>query len=285
MAEDEYVLPYFGKKRVQEYCPGGRRCRTKVACNVMDTVKARKNPWTGRILRKTVRDKLKQDCNTWRQRTNKRLASEAARPRKLKARAAPKWKDFAYWNYHGDKLKVKIRTSLLSNHKVSGIARTHIDEPGAYWTVYKLLRSKRVVKIRVLSTKAEYDKALIEQQVYELAARQRVGPQIIEWFYADADEAKVLKENDTAQHFYKVAVAVVQRFDSTATRKVKQMAGYVEKLGRLRERIAQMEDKYGVENKDDTVDKNILVRFRNGEISDIVVGDWGSFRLRRDHHF
>lgn len=267
---DEYELPYFGKKKLL-LCPGKQPCKKKAACKVIDSRRVRKNPWTGRILRKTVKAKLKRDCAKWR--TTKKAKT-------------PKWKSMDYWNYNKEQMRVELSAKVLREHNVQSIGRTHIDEPGAYWTVYKMLDDKnKVIKIRVLFTKAEYNKALVEQQVYEVAARRRVGPHVSDWFYVEGKAANVMKLGQ-AQKFYAVAVAIVGRYDSIATPKIRSMPEYKKKLADLRERIDDMEARHGIVNKDATTARNILVKLRaDKKISDIVIGDWGSFTLRRGHSF
>ena len=285
--DGEYRLPYFTKKKILDHCPRKTRCKKAVACTHVRGRYARKNPWTGRKLRKRVREDLRHDCDVYEAR-KRRKTTEAAEKRKKTAEKnvekeeRGRWTDIVWRDYHEKEFVVQVRTSILRDH---GIHR--IEEPalgfGGYWSVYPI-SAKRALKVNVVHTEAIENLERKERDVYPVAEAHHVGPEIYEWFHVRDPDVRVVSNTPgrRAKSFRYVAFAVVERYEGHVTAETKKLAGYTKKMLEADDRVMEVEEMHGIK-LGDRKGVNYLVNVAGGRVTKLVVGDWGSTNPKRFH--
>ena len=279
MADEEggYKLHYFPKKKVLDHCPRKTRCKIKAACAHVRGRYARKNPWTGRTLRKRIRGYLRHDCDTWE-----------ANKRRRKAAAEEEMTTLIWRDYHKKRFVVRVRTSVLRDHGISKIEEPAIGF-GGYWSVYSI-GAKRAVKVNVVSTEAGENIERKERKVYPVAERHKVGPKIYDWFHVREPDVVVNAEREIRHRdgegrkkvFRYVTFALVEKFDGPVNDDIKEMRGYGVMLDKMYERVGDMRDLHGIK-VGDLKDENYLVKVVEGTLKRLVVGDWGSTNQERYH--
>lgn len=225
---NEYLMPYFtkGDNDIGESCEKiGKRGHNR-------------NPWTGRWLRKTVRGKLKHDCDTWRK---KHIHHSL----------------ITYWR--GDK-EYLIDSSLNVG--------AHLGH-GKYWSVYAGA-PRRALKIRVLWTENDYNKTAAEKDVYLLGARHKVSPKVYDWYYIK-DATVMTAARHIPQQIVGIAVAEVERYASEGSKRIRKTPEFAE----LRKNVEKMEEQHGIEIDEAFVDRNILV---SADEKKVVTGDLGNWK-------
>jgi hypothetical protein len=255
------VLGYFGKGA--KHCGGRRKaCSIKDACARLDT--AKRNPWTGRRLRKTIRAELKELC-----------VKEEHHP-------VGKVVTLSYWDKHEDQYHITLSKSLFRKF---GVTRKQLGKPGTYWTVYRASKGQKyAIKIQPLKTIGDQTRMHTrEEAVYKMASNHNIGPEVFDWFYIKEGDFTAIKAlTGRKVTFHSIAVAVVGLYDRAVDARVKKMPSYDRHMETLIESLEQFEEMHMIANNEWQKDANLLVNLTadGGDVQNLIVGDWGKLRIR-----
>ena len=283
-----YSLPYTARAAKKKgraatgaagHCRGSLRrpCSFDEACSLLPPLgRTTINPFTGRRLRSKVRAGLTADCK------RQRASSPRARPAAAAAAGVVGGGriSLAYFDFANEEHEV-----WFDKRVISGLVAPdpkHRFGIGAYWTVYADAANPNVaIKIRPAFTEAEVRTIEAEAKVYRLAAANGVGPKVYDWFFVEGKRRKKggagLRGARGDRLISGVAVAVVERYQQEVDHKVKCMPSYAKLLADLKARVADFESRTGIANKEPWQPRNLFVDLARGDVSRIVVGDWGSY--------
>lgn len=243
-SDEDYILPYFSKKRSLK-CLKGSECSVSSACECART-KCKKNPWTGRWLRKTVRGKLKHDCDVWEKRKRPRKSYTA---------------NLIY--YDSDRVKLSVTVDIPEDHQLEYLSH------GVDWTVYSY-GPRKVLKIRVIKNKRELETVKIEEKIHNMAERHHVGPKIYSWDIDRRARITTIKKK-IPKDYLGVAVVVAERFHHETTKNDKMRRS--ERYDQLKKDLKKMEKMHLIIIEEAKAERNLMYK-NNGEMAVVDLNRW-----------